>query len=433
MSQRARPPRSAVAVARTAVPNQVPSDFSHGEQVELTVERLLPGGLGIGYADGRTVLVGLAAPGDRAQVRLGGRRGKAWFGTIETVLEPSEDRVAPACPYFGECGGCDFQQLEYQAQLRAKVEAIRDCLRRIAGISYDAQIPIAASPNQWHYRASVEWQIDPASGAVGYFARDSHRVVDVAACPIADPTLNDALVEVRESATTNPPPARTEVRAVVGDGALGLIAPRDAEVPALSRTIGGHVLGYDPRVFFQANPGILEPLIQEVLWATREPGDWTPHGAALDLYCGIGLFTLPLAARYGRVIGVESDPTTAAYAEKNARAAGFQNVRIRTGTVETWLPPNASHLGRIALVVLDPPRTGAEAATPAILKVAPNRIAYVSCDPATLARDLKVLLAGGYLLERVAAFDMFPQTHHVEIVAHLRRPRENRSELPVQG
>lgn len=428
MSQRTRPPRSAPNRTQAPGPHRVTSDFSQSEHVELTIERVLPGGLGIGYADGRTVLVGLAAPGDRLRVRLGGRRGKAWFGTIETVLEPSDDRVAPACPYFGECGGCDFQQLEYQAQLRAKVEAIRDCLRRIAGIPYDAEIPIAASPNQWHYRASVEWQIDPASGAVGYFARDSHRVVDIAACPIADPALNEVLVEVRESSAINPPSARTEVRAVAGDGAIGLGEPGDAEVQALSRTVGGHVLGYDPRVFFQANPGILEPLVQEVLWATREPGDWTPHGAALDLYCGIGLFTLPLAARYARVIGVESDARTAEYAESNAREAGYQNVRIRTATVETWLPPNAAHLGRIALVVLDPPRTGAEAAMPAILKVAPNRIAYVSCDPATLARDIKILVAGGYLLERVAAFDMFPQTHHVEIVAHLRRPREGRSD-----
>ena len=175
----------------------------------------------------------------------------------------------------------------------------------------------------------------------------------------------------------------------------------------------------DPRVFYQANAALLEDLTEEVIGSFAPQGSRFKPGTAVDLYSGVGLFTIPLARRFKRVIAVESDPLAVHYAELNAKTAGLDNVRIKQATVESWLLPNARHLGRIDAVILDPPRTGAADAVPAIIRMETPKVIYVSCDPATLARDLKQLLASGYRLDRVTAFDMFPQTHHVEIVAHL--------------
>jgi 23S rRNA (uracil1939-C5)-methyltransferase len=189
----------------------------------------------------------------------------------------------------------------------------------------------------------------------------------------------------------------------------------------LTREAGGETFRYDARAFFQVNPGVVPALLEEVFRDVHvpEPGHRTLRGLALDLYAGIGLLTVPLARRFTNVLALESEPVAAAYAEQNVAAAGLRNVRVRAARVEQWLPPNARHLGRVPFALLDPPRTGAEGVMGALLAAMPDRIVYVSCDPATLSRDLQVLLEGGYTLDRVAALDMFPQTHHVEVVAHL--------------
>ncbi len=374
----------------------------------------------MGFAERRTILVPLAVPGDRLRVQLRGRRGGASLGKIDEILEPSPARIDPPCPHFGSCGGCDFQQLPYERQLAAKVDFIGDCLRRIGGITYAQDIQIVQSPDPWAYRGVAEWQVDPAAGKVGYFARDSHDIEDVEFCPILEPSLNSALAGVRARLADSATSERHEVRAMAGDDwavvhSIGETSPP----PTTSRTVGGETFQMDPRVFFQANAALVEELTEEVVGSFAPTGSRFKPGTALDLYCGVGLFTIPLARRFKRVIGIESDPLAVHYAELNAKNAGLDNVRIRRADVETWLLPNARHLGRIDAVILDPPRTGAADAVPAIIRLETPKVIYVSCDPATLARDLKQLLATGYRLDRVTAFDMFPQTHHVEIVAHL--------------
>src|SRR5436309_14973344 len=153
-----------------------------GDVLEVEVERLVPGGAGLAHARGRTLFVALAAPGDRALVRIERVSGNVAFAAIEEIITPALARVAPPCPYFGRCGGCDFQQLTYEAQLEAKVAIIRDCLHRIAHIETPPEIDIHASPNQWHYRARANWQFDPQANRLGYFERGSHRVCDVEYC-----------------------------------------------------------------------------------------------------------------------------------------------------------------------------------------------------------------------------------------------------------
>src|SRR3954467_2004571 len=151
--------------------------------VEVTIERILPGGFGLAHADGKTLFITLAAPGDRVRAKIERVQGRVAFASIQEIISPSPARVEPPCPYFGRCGGCDFQQLSYDAQLNAKVEIIRDCLRRIARIDFQDEIPITPSPDIWRYRSRAQWQRDAREMRLGYFERASHRVCDVAECP----------------------------------------------------------------------------------------------------------------------------------------------------------------------------------------------------------------------------------------------------------
>jgi 23S rRNA (uracil1939-C5)-methyltransferase len=384
--------------------------------VEVTIERILPGGAGLAHADGRTVLVALAAPGDRARVRVERVQGRVAFASIVEILSPSPLRVEPPCPYFGRCGGCDFQQLSYEAQLASKVEIIRDCLRRIARIDFTGDIPITSSPNIWRYRSRAQWQHDPQRKWLGYYERASHRVCDVAECPVLVPGLQSTLESLREQMKEDLlPEGVTELQAVAGDEGASL-APPVAEHPTreVSRRIGGHIYRFSAEGFFQINHELLEPLLAAAL------NDAQGH-TAVDLYCGAGLFTLPLSLSFHRVFGVEASAAAIGYARRNLAEANLSNATFEVARVGDWLAENSEQLAPVDFLLLDPPRAGAEdGALEGILALKPRRISYVSCDPATLARDLKALTAGGYGLDSLAAFDMFPQTHHVETVARLR-------------
>ena len=166
--------------------------------MEVTIERILPGGLGLAHADGQTVMVALAAPGDRLRVRVDRVKGTVAFASIDQIISPSEARVEPPCPYFGRCGGCDFQQLQYEAQIAAKVEIIKDCLRRIGGIESIPEFQITPASNQWHYRARAQWQYDSVRKRLGYFESGSRRVCDVAECAVLVPALQRTLEDLRE-------------------------------------------------------------------------------------------------------------------------------------------------------------------------------------------------------------------------------------------
>jgi 23S rRNA (uracil1939-C5)-methyltransferase len=386
-----------------------------GASLEVSIERILPGGVGLAHADGLTVLVGLAAPGDRLRVRVERERGKTLFASLEEVLEPSPARVEPPCPYFGRCGGCDFQQLNYEAQLAAKAEIIRDCLRRVGHVEPPSDISVTPSPAEWRYRSRARWQFDPVRGHLGYYERGTHRVCDVVECPVAAPAVQERLTRLRAELPLEGLPADAhEFEAVEGDGGVALRpALEEADEREQMRVVAGERYRFDAGCFFQINHTLLEPLVRAGL------GD-AEGRTALDLYCGVGLFTLPLARRFGRVTGVEAHPAAASYAWRNLSDAGLTNATVETAAVGDWLAAHAAELPPPDFLLLDPPRTGAEPeAVRAILSLRPARISYVSCDPATLARDLHALAQGGYRISSLQAFDMFPQTHHVETVVHL--------------
>jgi 23S rRNA (uracil1939-C5)-methyltransferase len=391
-----------------------------GALLDVRVERVLPGGVGLAHAEGQTLLVSLAAPGDLARVRVESVKGRVAFASIEEVLEPSPARVEPPCPYFGRCGGCDFQQLSYEAQLEAKSEIIRDCLRRMARVEPPGEIVVEPSPEVWRYRSRARWQHDPVRRHLGYYERGSHRVCDVADCPVAAPPVGERLLQLRALMAEGRLPQASEFEAVAGDDGVALdpaVGPGDEGEQV--RRIGGETYRFDAGCFFQINHALLGPLVAEGLRGA-EPADGEAGGTALDLYSGVGLFALPLARRFARVVAVEGNPASAEYARRNLSDASLANARVETSAVGDWLARHAEELGRADFVLLDPPRAGAEPeAVRGIIRLRPRHISYVSCDPATLARDLRALLDAGYRIDSVRAFDMFPQTHHVEAVVHL--------------
>ena len=379
--------------------------------LDVTIERLLPGGVGLAHADGMTLFVSLAAPGDEVRVKIDRVQGKVAFASIHEIIKPSPVRVEPPCPYFGRCGGCDFQQLTYETQLRAKVDIIQDCFQRIAKIPEQPDIKIHASPAEWQYRARALWQTDAVRKWLGYYVRGSREVCDVEYCAVLVPELQQTLESLRstiESATSV-----RDIAAVAGDEGVSIDPPiSDFEPQEISRTIAGERYHFSAKSFFQINHQLLPTLIQEAI------GEATGK-VAIDLYCGVGLFTLFLARRFEQVIGVEANDRATRFARANLESAGLSNAQVFTSDVGSWL--RTWEAGpRADLLLLDPPRAGAENKVIAgIQAIKPHQIVYVSCDPATLARDLKKLLAGGYSLDTVSAFDMFPQTHHVETVVRL--------------
>ena len=433
----------------------------NSKSLEVTIERILPGGLGLAHANERTVMVPLGAPGDRLRVQVDRTKGNVDFASIREIIEPSSLRVAPPCPYFGRCGGCDFQQLSYQAQLDAKLGIITDCLRRIGGIENPPDFQIIPAPNQWRYRSRAQWQYDSIRKRLGYFEAGSRRVCDVADCAVLTQELQQTLEALREQMRDGllPEDAR-DFRAVLGDDDVS-VAPDCVRSPTVRegesdkvrcekahdiiRTIHGETYRLNAEIFFQTNVDLLPQLIDAAL---SEAGGET----AIELYCGVGLFTLPLARRFNELIGVESNEAAARLARTNLANAGLANAKIANEDVADWLEnlecagndgalddrrknqrESGLHksdeiqtgvavaaLQRPDFLLLDPPRTGAESRViNGIIKLKPKRVCYISCDPATLARDLKKLIAGSYTLASLAAFDMFPQTHHVETVVHL--------------
>lgn len=391
------------------------------QTLEVEIERILPGGLGLAHAEGLTLFVALAAPGDRVRVRVDRVKRKIGFASIVEVLRPSSHRVEPPCPYFGRCGGCDFQQLNYQSQLDAKVEIIRDCLHRIARVAEPPSIQIVPSPLEWQYRSRTNWQFDPQRKHLGYFEGGSHRVCDVEVCAVLAPELQAALealrAEMREGNSDEMP---REIDAVVGDVEISVNPAAAGFRPqVVRRQIGDEEYEFDATSFFQINHGLLADIVTA---ACEESSLTRSSQTAVDLYCGAGLFTIPLARKFAQVVGVEANSNAVSFARKNLARAGLTNAEIVNERVGDWLRVNAApgEGAAVDFLLLDPPRTGVEpSAIDGIVALEPVEISYVSCDPATLGRDLRELLVRGYALEKVTAFDMFPQTHHVETIVRL--------------
>jgi 23S rRNA (uracil1939-C5)-methyltransferase len=303
---------------------------------------------------------------------------------------------------------------------------IADSMRRIGGIEVAEPVEVAASPEVWGYRACAEWRHDPSIPALGYLDSGSRRTIDLPDDPLVVPVLATQYRQLRQALDAGRLPEQaTELRAAAGDDGISIAPPLDSpQVLPVHATVAGERYAFDADCFFQVNPFVLDGLVAEALRFTPAPGAAaTPASRlAIDFYAGVGLFTLPLARRFDQVIGVEGQSHAAEFGARNLAEAQLTNARIETAQVERWLDGAYRSHGRTPFVLLDPPRTGLPSqGLRGLARLRPAQITYVSCDPATLARDLKGLIAAGNELVALSAFDMFPQTHHVEMVAHLRR------------
>jgi len=432
----------------TRAPSRPPAGvrLAEVEEIDVTVEKLVAGGDGLARFEGIPIFVPRSAPGDRLRVQLTERRPDYGRAEIVEILEPGPRRREPPCPYFAECGGCDLQHLDDGLQSRLKAEAVLETLVRLGQLTVPEDLRVITG-DAWGYRLRAQFQIGrraldgPGSGtesgsgsesgakyglAVGYHRRGSHDVVHVERCPILVPELERTLQRLPEvlGAQEGSNPRRLDAAAGEAGADRVTVSP---VVEGLSHgevhlRVGGLRYAYDGRAFFQAHRGLVGRLIEAVVGErlVEEMLDGESEGAsaAYDLYAGVGFFALPLAGRYGRVVAVEGDPVAARFCRKNAKANRLTNVEVVTQALETWIPKLPEGLAR---AVVDPPRAGLHRKVrQALFRHGPRWLTYVSCHPATLARDLRQL-ANRYRLESLTLIDLFPQTGHMEAVAQLRR------------
>jgi 23S rRNA (uracil1939-C5)-methyltransferase len=383
-----------------------------GNRIELHIERIATGGAGIAHMDGKTVFMDYVAPGDVVAARIIEERPGFLRAELVRVLEASPDRVQPPCPLYGRCGGCSLQHLSYESQLAAKAAILTDSFKRIGGFDTLPPLRVVGSP-EYGYRNRMQFHRikRPKSGEspVGLKMSSSDETIPVADCLIADKGIRAALAERR----LLPPPASDRFT-VYSRGATFLKegATERGKVRILDKELVCDVKG-----FFQSNAAALEALIPDILSAS-EGADRELRAA--DLYCGVGTFASFLIDRFPRLDLLERDRTALAIARDNVRGSG---VRYFALSDDEWarLPKEKGESGRYGFAVVDPPRVGLSAALRRRLaEMKPEVLAYVSCDPSTLARDAKDLSSSGYTLESLACYDFYPQTAHVEALAIFR-------------
>ncbi|KAF0107632.1 MAG: 23S rRNA (uracil1939-C5)-methyltransferase [Anaerolineaceae bacterium] len=430
---------------------------AHGKPADLftvKLEKLTYGGAALGrLEDGRAVFVPFALPGETVRARVvEEKRGHVRAELVE-VLEPAPERIPPKCKHFftplarssGEgpgvraCGGCHHQNLSYANQLKAKTEILRDQLTRIGKIPDPPVQPMVPSPQEWNYRNHVQFHLT-REGKLGFVAADDRSILPIAECHLPEAPLNELWPRLE----FDPGLGLERVSLRLGaDGETMLILESDetpeleadlsvvhlregeAVVMAGEESLTVEVRGRPFRVsaasFFQVNTAMAEKMAEHLLTCLSLP----PGATVLDVYCGVGLFSACLAPHAGRVIGIESSPS--ACEDFAVNLDEFENVELYEGAAEEILPALVTQIDNLRYAVVDPPRAGLDkraldallalGAAPSGQPRGPGRIAYVSCDPSTLARDARRLIDGGYRLTSVTPFDLFPQTYHIEAIA----------------
>jgi len=441
-----------------------------GELVTLRLDSLAAGGEAVGRHQGMAVFVMSGCPGDEAEVQITEVARRFARGVVRRVITPSPDRTAPQCPHFGECGGCQLQHISYAAQLSHKTAMVRDALSRIASLP-DVEVGETWGMQEpWHYRGRADYHAEVSDSgelAIGFARHRSRQIVPLSECDVQHPLserIRQALTKLMGRVAQSPSeragllgvetlisfasgrglvtlvcdgrPAflRSAAEALMEqvDGVAGVLSARRRGRNSPHRSPSEPIVGEAEVVealngrgyrvsadsFFQSNPGQaarMVSLVQE--WAQVGKGE-----VVYDLYSGVGTFLLPLAATAGLALGVEAQTSSVADAKANLRRWKLRNVRLYERNVERLLPRLVQRGKKADVIVLDPPRKGCgPVVCISVARLEPRRIVLVSCDPATLARDLKTLAEHGYRAQRVQPIDMFPQTWHVECVALCER------------
>jgi 23S rRNA (uracil1939-C5)-methyltransferase len=377
------------------------SERSVHPEITLRLDTMTYGGEALGRHDGKAIFVTGGLPGEMVRVVIADDRTRFARGRVIDVIEPSPDRITPRCPHFGfdaaSCGGCQWQHIAYAAQLRYKTTIVREQLQRLGRLTDPPVRDIIPSPAVWQYRNHAQFHATP-DGRLGFQAAHSQRVVAIDECHIVEPRLIDWLRSNERVAD------RRSVR-------YGNMLDRLRG--ATTFRLKDATLRVSDESFFQINTALIETLIDQVLIIC----DPQPTDTILDAYCGVGLFSRFLVPRADRVIGVES--SASAVRDFRVNLADFERAEIRQGLVEQVLPQLKLPLHA---AVMDPPRRGCgPRVIEAVVARQIDRMVYISCDPATLARDVRQLIAGGYQLIAAQPIDLFPHTYHIETIALLRR------------
>jgi 23S rRNA (uracil1939-C5)-methyltransferase len=377
-------------------------------EATLTIEKLVYGGDGLARLDGKVVLVPYVLPGEVVRAEIDRLKNDLFRGKVLELITPSPSRVTAACPYFLRCGGCQYQHIDYSVQVEQKRAILREVLQRVGKIEVVDEIDVVAG-EPWQYRNRIQVHID--RGQVGYFEHGSHKLCPIDHCPIASPALNNAIpkLNAQVTATVELFTNETEVQVNVLDR-----VPRSVLTALQSIGVSGPIeyAGFQVsrNSFFQVNRFLIDRLLEVAL--TDSEGD-----LALDLYAGVGLFAVSLGQRFKNVIAVESSRSAFSDLEHNIRSRSLQ-IKAENNTTEDYL---AAYEGHPDLILADPPRSGlGKHVVKELLRIRAPQLTIISCDPATLARDLQGLLANAYRIDKITLVDLFPQTFHIEAVVHLR-------------
>lgn len=401
------------------------------------IEKLVHGGMGLGRHKGQVIFVPFSVPGDHLRVRAVEEKKKFIRAKIEQIEKPGDGRTNPACPHFGKCGGCHLQHMGYMRQVEAKRLILEETLRHRFPETRDLPVVMRACTQPVGYRSRARVQVRGAGpkASVGFFRHRSHTVEDVEHCPLFRPALNEALSSLKQfkikvdldgtaqemdiaCSQEEGTWATVRVGAETAAGGTPLFGKRKPDDVLLNKTVGSYRYSVTASVFFQAN----DFMVQELAAVVQELAAGKGHGSALDLFSGVGLFSLPLARQFAGIVAVESSSAASRLCAANASAAGYGNVVSVCADAAAWMKSEESSSCSFDLIVLDPPRTGAGAdVMKQIQKKAPATVIYVSCDPQTLVRDLACIAPGDYTIDCVQGMDMFPQTYHFETVVRLIR------------
>ncbi|TGA98351.1 23S rRNA (uracil(1939)-C(5))-methyltransferase RlmD [Sporolactobacillus shoreae] len=455
------------------MPEQMPVEKN--DQIDVTFSDLTQDGSGVAKVDGYTLFVPGALPGEKGTIQVLKTKKGYGYGRLIQLTKPSEKRVDPPCPIYDQCGGCAIQHLSPEGQLDHKRQIVIDALERIGGFSDVTVYPTLGMDEPWDYRNKIQVPVATQNGtfAFGFYKKRSHEIVNMDHCIITDPTIDDIVQTVRRIAEDNSIAPYDEsknrgtlrhVMARVGKKTgevMVVLITRTEELPfrknfikeltekhpeiksivqninpkstnailgektktlwgrdVIYDQIGGVTFAISAQSFFQVNPEQTEVLYGKALEYAGLTGDET----VIDAYCGIGTISLFLAKQAKEVYGVEIVPEAIEDARKNAELNQITNAYFEAGKAEDVIPNWRDQGIEPDVIVVDPPRKGCEASLiETMIAMQPKRIVYVSCNPATLARDLKMLVPGGYEIKKVQPVDMFPQTLHVECCVSLEK------------
>ncbi|MDH4410007.1 MAG: class I SAM-dependent RNA methyltransferase [Verrucomicrobiales bacterium] len=396
-----------------------PVPFEYHQELELEIDSLTNLGKGVGRYQDWVVFVSHALPGELVKARVFRNNANFSEADLVEVLRPGADRVESVCKLFGECGGCQYQNLSYPAQLEWKRGQVAELLRRMAGIEFPVS-PVVPSPVTYGYRSKITPHFQkPENGKIGPigFLIEGRRqqVLDVPLCPIASDSINRALENVRREVRANARGYKKGATLLLRDSLDGRVRTDPTEMA--EEQVGEVVFSFHAGEFFQNNPHILPAFTGHVRDEALGDGDVT-H--LVDAYCGSGLFCLTAASAFTEAVGIEISESSVDWAKRNADRNGIKNCRFIQGDAPD-LFANVTFPPSRTAVVIDPPRKGSSPEfLVQLVDFGPRRIVYVSCDPATQIRDLECL-KDAYEITRIQPFDLFPQTRHLECVVTLQR------------